>query len=211
MRALIIDDHPLFREALSYIVGRLECGATCAEADSLEQAIGLLSGTPYDLILLDLGLPGASGVAGIMNVRGLAPTTPVVVVSASEDVEVISQAARCGVSGYLPKSAPKEVMESALERVMNGDTYFPSLGDAPCAVMSDRQAQLLDQLTPRQLAVLQLMAEGKPNKTIAHELQISQETVKLHISAIFRKLGVSNRTQAILIAHNMYKGSKAVM
>lgn len=205
MRALIIDDHPLFREALTYIIGRLETGAVCTEAESLEQAMGLLSGDGYDLILLDLSLPGASGLTGVMNVRGLAPTTPVVVVSASEDLEVINQAARCGVSGYLPKSSPKEVMAGALQKVMGGDTYFPTLNPADSTLPPPTPPQGLDQLTPRQLAVLQLMAEGKPNKAIAFDLDISQETVKLHISAIFRKLGVTNRTQAILVAHQIYR------
>lgn len=207
MRALIIDDHPLFREALSYIISHLEVGATCTEAESLEQAMGLLSGEGYDLILLDLSLPGASGLSGVMNVRGLAPTTPVVVVSASEDIEVIKQAARCGVSGYLPKSSPKEVMAGALQKVVGGDTYFPTQGPGDLTLMPLSPPPLLTQLTPRQLGVLQLMAEGKPNKTIAHELDISQETVKLHISAIFRKLGVTNRTQAILVAHQLYRPS----
>lgn len=206
MRALIIDDHPLFREAMTHVVNDLGSGAQVDEAESLEQAIVLLGGHGFDLILLDLGLPGASGLSSIMSVRGLAPTTPLIIVSASDDPDVINQALRFGVSGYLPKSLPREVMATALNKVMRGDTYFPALATHRHENLSTAAPQVLDQLTPRQMAVLQLMAEGKQNKTIAYELNISQETAKLHISAIFRKLGVSNRTQAILVAHQVSPG-----
>lgn len=205
LKVLIVDDHPLFREALAQIAAELADVVHCAQAETLERALHLIgNGECFDLVVLDLGLPGASGLSGVLSIRDQASTTPVVIVSASENGEIIGQAMRLGVSGYVPKSAPREVILAALVKILNGGTYFPSLA-APEGVEGGAQptAQAMESLTPRQLTVLRLLGEGKPNKQIAYELSISQETVKIHISAILRKLKVNSRSQAILFANRL--------
>lgn len=203
LRALIVDDHPLFREALAFVISRLSDDFSCVEAESMEQATNLLtSGSPFDVILLDLGLPGASGLAGILSIRGLAPSTPVVVVSAVEDADTIRRAACFGVSGYILKSSHSSVMHAALARILAGDTHFPQEAGEGVVPSYPRAAEL-ETLTPRQMTVLRLLGEAKSNKQIAYELSISQETVKIHISAILRKLGASSRAQAVMMAHQM--------
>lgn len=201
LRVLIAEDHPLFREALTHMVSATDAQAEITEATTLEQALSLIdTDDGFDLVLLDLGLPGASGLSAALAVRAQAASTPVIIVSAWEEAQVIRQAIRMGVSGYLPKSSTKETMICGIEKVLRGETYFPVFGEdgdpeePPAAV---------DSLTPRQLTVLQLLGEGKSNKQIAYELSISQETVKIHISAILRKLGVASRSKAILIAHRL--------
>lgn len=203
VKALIIDDHPLFREALTFVVSRLDDDPVCVEAESMEQATSLLGGdSSFDLILLDLGLPGASGLNGILGIRSLAPSTPVVVVSAIDDADMIQRAACFGVSGYITKNCASTTMHAALAKVLAGDTHFPA--ETGGAVLpSQVHSAELETLTPRQLTVLRLLGEAKSNKQIAYELSISQETVKIHISAILRKLGASNRAQAVLMAHQM--------
>lgn len=169
----------------------------------MEQATSLLTNdSPFDIILLDLGLPGASGLAGILSIRGLAPSTPVVVVSAVEDADTIQRAARFGVSGYIIKSYSGSVMHAALAKILSGDTYFPQETDESVAPRHVHSTEL-ETLTPRQMTVLRLLGEAKSNKQIAYELSISQETVKIHISAILRKLGASSRAQAVMMAHQI--------
>lgn len=203
VKALIIDDHPLFREALTFVVSRLDDDPVCVEAESMEQATSLLGGdSSFDLILLDLGLPGASGLNGILGIRSLAPSTPVVVVSAIDDADMIQRAACFGVSGYITKNCASTIMHTALAKVLAGDTHFPAETGGAVLPSQVRSAEL-ETLTPRQLTVLRLLGEAKSNKQIAYELSISQETVKIHISAILRKLGASNRAQAVLMAHQM--------
>ncbi|CAA7611363.1 Two component LuxR family transcriptional regulator [Candidatus Terasakiella magnetica] len=204
VRALIVDDHPLFREALAFVLSRVEEDAVAVQADSLEQATSVLSDDPaFDLVLLDLGLPGAGGLAGVLTIRSLVPTTPIVVVSAAEDPDLIQRAVRLGISGYIAKSSSGGVMHAALARILSGDTHFPQEASAPPPPGPSNRSDGLEQLTPRQLTVLRLLGEAKSNKQIAYELSISQETVKIHISAILRKLGVSSRAQATMMAFKM--------
>lgn len=203
LRVLIADDHPLFREAMTQVVRLVDADAECTEAATLEQALSLLNGDDrFDLVLLDLGLPGVSGLSGVLAVRAQAAATPLIIVSAWEEAEAIRQATRFGVSGYLPKSSSRQVMAAAIDKVLGGETSFP-LSPAEDGGEDADPGERLDALTPRQLMVLQLLGEGKSNKQIAYELSISQETVKIHISAILRKLGVSSRSKAILIANRL--------
>ena len=176
---------------------------SCAEAETLERAIQMISHHEgFDIILLDLGLPGASGLSGLLSVRDKAPTTPVVIVSATENSEVITQAMRLGVSGFLAKSAGRDEILAALETVLGGGLHFSSAAGAG-SPDGGPELQAAESLTPRQMTVLRLLGEGKPNKQIAYELNISQETVKIHISAILRKLQVNSRAQAILFANRL--------
>lgn len=203
LRALVIDDHPLFRAALVQVVSQMADNVSCAEAETLERAIQMISHHDgFDIILLDLGLPGASGLSGLLSVRDKAPTTPVVIVSATENSEVITQATRLGISGFLPKSAGRDEIRAALETVLAGGLHFGTTGSGG-ATAGGPELQAAESLTPRQLTVLRLLGEGKPNKQIAYELNISQETVKIHISAILRKLQVTSRAQAILFANRL--------
>ncbi len=210
LKVLVVDDHPLFREALAQIVAQIGEEVHCTQADTLERATHLIgSGDGYDLVVLDLGMPGASGVSGVLHIRDQARTTPVVIVSASDDPQVISQAMRLGVSGFLPKSAPKEVISAAFLKILEGGTYFPTLAAEDALEGSTAPTpQAVESLTARQLTVLRLLGEGKPNKQIAYELNISHETVKIHISAILRKLKVTSRAQAMLFANRLNAPAK---
>ena len=204
VKALIVDDHPLFREALVFILSQVEGGSACTQAESLEQATAALKqDNSFDLILLDLGLPGASGLAGVLSIRNMIPTTPIVVVSAVEDRDVIHRAAQIGVSGYIAKTSGTEMIRSALTSILMGNSHFPASLDQGGNVPAGGENADISQLTPRQLTVLSLLGDAKSNKQIAYELNISQETVKIHISAILRKLEVSSRAQAVKLAYKM--------
>lgn len=204
VKALIVDDHPLFREALAYILSGVEPDSDCIGAESLEQATTAIRDDPsFDLVLLDLGLPGASGLAGVLTVRNMVPTTPIVVVSAVEDREVVQRAAQIGVSGYIAKSSGTDMIRTALSAILMGNTHFPPSLDQAAGGGGGDEGSDISQLTPRQLTVLSLLGEAKSNKQIAYELNISQETVKIHISAILRKLGVTSRAQAVKLAYKV--------
>jgi len=204
---LIVEDHPLYREALKGVIFRVYADAYCVEACTLAEALAAIAADDgFELILLDLVLPGTRDFSSLITLRERAPAVPIVVVSASDDEQNVRQCLAYGALGFLPKSSSTEVLENALRLVMSGGSYVPAqaLGLAglepastPAAPESTGSGH---KLTPRQLRVLALMAEGKANKQIAYELGISEITVKAHVSAILRKLGVSNRVQAVLAA-----------
>ncbi len=202
-RILIADDHPLYRDALQLVVSQVFTGATIAEACSQNQVLQLVTGDNcYDLILLDLKLPGASGYTCLIQLRQLAPDTPIVIISAVETPETIRQAFEYGASGYLPKSSSKEIMTNALNLVVAGGVFMPAtaIGTGPRLGEGESGRK---GLTHRQLTVLKLMSEGKANKEIAHDLSISEITVKAHVSAILKKLGANNRVQAAMMAEKV--------
>jgi len=210
-RILIADDHPLFREALHHVAQAALPNPKCADAHDVESALALVrDDDSFDLILLDLFLPGAEGFSCLIALRNKAPATPILIVSASDDRQVMREAYSFGAVGYLPKSADQEVMTKALGQVMAGDVYFPADVLAPPAARGDGARGAFSSsetegpaLTHRQLVVLELLAQGKANKQIAHELQISEITVKAHVSAILRKLNVRNRVQAVIAARRL--------
>lgn len=210
LRVLIADDHPLFSEALKDITEHTFEAALCTvAADAGETLAAVVDDNSFDLILLDLFLPGVEGFSCLVSLRTRAPSTPIIVVSASDDVAVVREAFSYGAMGYLPKSSSREVMKNALRLVMSGSSYVPSealgaigpLRRAQAAESSDRIDEE-QSLTPRQLGVLELLGEGKANKQIAFELGISEITVKAHVSAILRKLNVHNRLQAVIACRN---------
>ena len=195
---LIADDHPLFRDAVRDVVGRLFASKgwafTCLEATSLPEALDIVDrGHDLDLVLLDLYMPGTNDLAGLVALRARVPATPIVVVSSLNDADTVRRAMTCGAAGYIPKSSSKELMVSALQVVLEGGLYLPRemLGEAP--------TRRSEPLTPRQLAVLARLADGCSNKEIARDLAISDLTVKTHVSAILRTLGVATRAQAIAV------------
>ncbi|MFY3383727.1 LuxR C-terminal-related transcriptional regulator [Paracidovorax sp. MALMAid1276] len=201
MKFLLLEDHPLFRQALKGIVARLDPAATVLECASFDEARPLL-GDDLDLVLLDLRLSGLDGMKVLATLRAQFPALPVVVVSASEDRHDAQEALRLGALGFIPKASSAEVMEHALRVVLAGDAYLPSHllqdGDsfAPAPAPPPRDAGL--GLTERQQQVMQLMAQGQSNKQIARALNLTENTVKVHVTAILRELQVSSRAQAIV-------------
>lgn len=205
LKILIADDHPMFRAAVLEVVRQLfaasEQDCSCTEAvDSHELFAALAREDDFDLILLDLFMPGSSGLADLVRVRDKVPGTPIVVISSLGDEATIRQAITCGAAGFVPKSSPQTVLLGALRDVLAGRVYTPP-ARAPVASSTRRRAPADPEsgpLTTRQSKVLALLATGKSNKQIANDLDISEMTVKAHMTSILRKLGVSTRAQAIV-------------
>lgn len=193
MRILVVDDHPLFRSGIAGVIAELAAAVETTEASSCEKALGLLAaGREFALILLDLNLPGMDGMTGLARLRDAAPATPVVVLSATEDSRKIKQAIAAGAKGYVPKSAGRDILLNALRLVLSGGVYLPiNIMESPAPA-----ATAAEQLTPRQREVLQWLVRGKSNKEIADLLGMAENTVRVHVAAIFRYLDVKNRTQA---------------
>ncbi|WP_298577437.1 response regulator transcription factor [uncultured Luteimonas sp.] len=200
---LVADDHPLFREALRGVVGRNVPGAELHEADNADGLYAMADAHPdADLLLLDLNMPGAQGFSALVHLRGLHPQLPVVMVSAREEPAVIRRALDHGAMGFIPKSSNADALGAALRRVLDGDRVVPDIaGSAPATAPDEHDvAARIRELTPQQFRVLQMLGSGKLNKQIGYELGVSEATIKAHMSAILRKLGASNRTQAVLMA-----------
>ncbi|MBU3846390.1 MAG: response regulator transcription factor [Candidatus Acinetobacter avistercoris] len=204
MNILIVDDHPLFRHALiqavRYSLPQAQIGETAAVNEFYER---LEKGPEPDLVLLDLNLPGASGFSALVHVRAQYPLLPIIVVSAHEEVSIIQRSIAHGAMGYIPKSAHPSHIGEAIRHVLDGDIWLPpnlpaNLSFDPRAAEETALAERIQSLTPQQFRVLMMVAEGLLNKQIAYELDVSEATIKAHVTAIFRKLGVQNRTQAVL-------------
>ncbi|MGA2551584.1 MAG: response regulator transcription factor [Burkholderiaceae bacterium] len=203
---IIADDHPLFREALKEAVGRQVPGARIVEASSLDTLRRAVADNPdADLILLDLRMPGAQGLSSLLYLRAEHPAVPAVVVSAWEDATIVQRAFDFGASGFIPKSASIETILESLRTVLAGGVYAPTLTET--GVVEERQdrehARHLASLTHQQLRVLTMLADGQSNKHIAAQLSITEATVKAHITAILRKLGIERRTQAAILAQRL--------
>ncbi|MBR9825258.1 MAG: response regulator transcription factor [Alphaproteobacteria bacterium] len=202
-RILLADDHPLFRAALLAAVQRLPGDIDTAEVDSLGATQTALREAPASLVCLDLHMSDSSGFLGLTELRREFPATPVVVVSASDAPGVAQRAVEFGASGFIPKTADLDTICEALAAVRDGEIWLPEDLDEGDDDSVDHAA-LLATLTPAQLRVLEGLASGRLNKQIAYEMDISIATVKAHVTAIFRKLGVINRTQAVLIAQSLF-------
>lgn len=201
-RVIIAEDHPLFRAALQTAVSQAMSSAPeVTEADTIDALQDALerNGNP-DLVLLDLNMPGAHGFSGLLYVRGQHPKVPVVVISAQDDETVIRKALGYGASGFIPKSSPMPVITEAIQGIMKGENWVPPNIDMSKDVDMDKSEleEKIATLTPQQFRVLGMIGEGMLNKQIAWELNISEATIKAHVTAIFRKLGVRNRTQAVI-------------
>jgi DNA-binding NarL/FixJ family response regulator len=199
-KIIIADDHPLFRAALQQALRQALGELQLIEADSFMAVQAAAEAHPdADLVLLDLQMPGANGFSGLVYLRGQYPALPVVVVSAHEEAKVVYRAVEHGASGFIPKSAPLPRLVEALQAVLAGDVWLPPdlpPRQQPAAEAERDYAQRLTELTPQQFRVLTLMAEGLLNKQIADRLDISEATIKAHVTAILRKLGAQSRTQA---------------
>lgn len=208
---LIADDHPLYRSALGNIVADSFDDVAVVECEDVESAVALVLEKSIDLVLLDLSMPDTDGLDGVRMLREASPTTPVIICSALDDPQLVRESFKLGVSGYLPKSSGAEVTRHALQLVRGGGVYVPSeaLGESVDASAAKSQpmpeSDSMATLTPRQRSVLSLLDRGMSNKGIARELGISEITVKAHVSAILRKLGVDNRVQAVVAARDLIR------
>ncbi|GAA0688822.1 response regulator transcription factor [Marinobacterium maritimum] len=206
-KIIIADDHPLFRAALRQAVTQAVPGVEIVEADSLaavQEAVEQHGDA--DLVLLDIHMPGTHGFSGLVFLRGQHPGVPVVVVSGSEETHVMKRAIDYGASGFIPKSAPLETISEAIAAVLEGEEWLPQeLADNMDEVSEEDQqfAAALASLTPQQFRVLTMLTEGLLNKQIAYELSVSEATIKAHVTAILRKLGVHSRTQAVIAAQRL--------
>lgn len=204
---LIADDHPLFRSALqqALTIG-LGSEVRLREAASIAELETLLNQTAdWDLVLLDLNMPGAYGFSGLVLLRGQYPQVPVVMISAQEDAAVVARSREFGASGFIPKSSSLETIQEAVRAVLDGDAWWPSNIQDVAHVSPEAKAasEGLASLTPQQFRVLTMVCDGLLNKQIAYELSVSEATIKAHVTAIFRKLGVRTRTQAALLLQQM--------
>ncbi|MBL8584653.1 MAG: response regulator transcription factor [Rhizobiaceae bacterium] len=201
-RFLIADDHPLFRGALKQALSGIADVASILEAGDFEAAKAALAGNDeLDLILLDLSMPGASGLSGLISMRGIHSSVPMVVVSAHDDAETIRRSLELGASGFISKSASMDEIRAAVDTVLKGGIASPvgvDLGIERDPEISDL-IRRLQTLTPQQARVLGMLAEGLLNKQIAYELGVSEATIKAHVSAVLQKLGVDSRTQAVIL------------
>ncbi len=213
MRALVVDDHPLIQEAVSNVLRRLEPEAAIDMAGDCEHGLDLAGhGTEPDLVLLDLNLPGLSGIPALKLWRTRFPGIPVVVLSALTDQQTVLAAIGSGAAGFIPKSSSNEVMLNALRLVLAGGKYLPpevlwrSGGDKitpPRARHGTTLAVETLGLSGRQAEVLKLIASGASNKVICRELGLAERTVKAHVTAVFRALKVTSRTQAAIEASKL--------
>ena len=204
-RLLVVEDHPLFRNALVGVVSAAFPGAEVLQATSIDGALDVLAAhCAVDLVLLDLSLPETTGLLGLFRVRVAAPRSALVVVSAYDDSRTIGGATALGIAGYIPKSTPKTEMARLIRSVLEeGAVCFPKRQQDAAAAKRARAAAKellgpLGLLTSQQLRVLDMICRGLQNKHIAYELDISVTTVKVHVSDVLRKLGVRSRTEAIV-------------
>jgi len=202
-RILVIDDHPLFRDALRVAVGKTFPQAQFAEGRNIEEAIEALDKhDAFDLALLDLKIPGVQGFDGLLRLRKLYPCLPVLVISGLEDNRVISKVLSFGAAGFVPKSIGRESLGAAIKTVIDGSVYIPD-GYNPASPDEDHDDELIKKissLTPQQFRVLQMLRKGLLNKQIAEEMNVGARTIKAHVSEILRKLDVNSRTQAVIEA-----------
>ncbi len=198
---VIADDHPLFRGALREALAGMEAGNDILEAGDFDGVKALIAGRKeVDLVLLDLAMPGASGLSGLVALRGIDSTVPIVVVSAHDDPLTIRRAIDLGASGFISKSASMEEIRTAVRTVLDGGIVSPGnidLEEEADPEISDLIGRI-QTLTPQQTRVLAMLAEGLLNKQIAYELNVSEATIKAHVSAVLQKLGVDSRTQAVI-------------
>ena len=214
LNILVADDHALVRGGLTLLIDMAKPGSQVIEANSIERVNELLSQSPaVDLLLLDLMMPGMQGIDGIRSLSSKWPDVPIIIVSVTEDAQTIRQALAAGATGYIPKSSEPNVTIGAMKLVLDGGVYIPphvlvqsadtENGNGLSGGESEKGI-----LSRRQLEVLELIQQGKSNNAIAEELGLSTGTVKMHVSGIFKKLKVTNRTEAVAIYSQLEIKSK---
>ena len=196
---LVVDDHPLYREAVVNVLIDLYPKERISECGQFSEVDQLIQECSPDLILLDLNMPGVQGLSGLQHIRSHYPDVAVAIVSAEENKQLVLQALALGAVGYLPKSLPKQALGQAIEQILAGDLYMPAdlLRQASTPQIGNHQLHdTLKALTRKQLLVLEQLAQGHSNKQIGETLNLSESTIKTHVSEILRRLGVDNRVQA---------------
>jgi DNA-binding NarL/FixJ family response regulator len=204
VRILIVDDHELFRKGLRHLLNGFETELEIVEAQDCARAIGL-AGEPFHLVLLDLNMPGMTGLDALQAMRPAFESSPIVVLSGEDDPRQVRRAIDAGAAGFIPKSSTPDVLRTALRLVLANEVYLPAVALRGIAEEEGDDAgvasgRIADALSERQVDVLRKAVQGKANKVIARELAISEGTVKAHLSAAFRALGVHNRTEAVYAA-----------
>jgi two-component system, NarL family, nitrate/nitrite response regulator NarL len=209
MNILLIDDHPLLRGGMRFLLRSFDPDLKMDEAGNATEALELVAAQHYDMVLLDLRMPGLNGMNALAALRAAAPGTPLVILSAEDDPRAVRAAIDGGAMGYIPKSSTPEVLIQALRLVLANGVYLPPVVldtaySVPAPASSSTQAASgdgsLPSLTPRQTEVLRLVIRGRSNRDIARELQVSEGTIKAHLSAVFLALGAHNRTEAVYAA-----------
>ncbi|WP_158769663.1 response regulator transcription factor [Paraglaciecola sp. L1A13] len=203
-KILVADDHPLFREAIINTISTAFPGSTTYETEDIESTLALVKDNDdVDLILLDLNMPGMTGLNGLLDVRNECPTTPVVIVSAETEKQKILQTLSYGAVGFIAKSSSKKVIGEAIQSVFAGNVYLPpnimrsqavSTPSNECEISPEK----ISSLTRRELIVLKHLTKGEANKQIAYNLHISETTIKSHVSSILKKLGATNRVKVVV-------------
>jgi len=204
---IVADDHPLFREALIHAIHNCVDDAEIIEADSLDTLQDVVEANPEaDLLLLDLNMPGVSGFSALAYIRSNHESLPTVIVSAMDDPAVIRRSIQHGASGFIPKSSAISTLEQGIDAVLDGEVWIPDGIDLQDNRLDSEEAEIaaaLGSLTPHQFRVLMMLGEGLLNKQIAYQLGVSEATIKAHVTAVLRKMGVNNRTQAVLAVERL--------
>ncbi|MBN8292288.1 response regulator transcription factor [Rhodobacter sp. NTK016B] len=200
-RALIVDDHPLFCDALALTLRAVSGVIEIDTAHSLTDALARLdTAPPPDLLLLDLDLPDIDGLDGLLRLRAAHPDLPVLVVSSMTEPRLVQATIAAGARGFVPKHSGRDSFRAALDALARGEIWLPETAQQAAGDEAADSVARLAQLTRQQARILDLLCQGRLNKQIAFELSIAETTVKAHVTAIMRKLGVQSRTQAVLIA-----------
>ncbi|SNR67178.1 response regulator [Puniceibacterium sediminis] len=205
---VIVDDHPLYGDALASALRHVFQDCRIETAKSLGEAMDLLArGAAPDLVMFDLKLPDVTGISGFLSLRDRIPDTPILVISSLTSVDVVHALMDAGAAGFLPKDASAQVLKSVLFDVSAGRKYLPKEYQKTANTEQRRPDchqvnQKLADLTPQQTRIMKLICAGKPNKQIAYELSLAEATVKAHITALLRRLGVQNRTQAAVLVES---------
>jgi len=203
-KILVADDHPLFRDAIANIIKVSFDGASIDQTEDIPSTLEFVNqNDDLDLILLDLNMPGMSGLQGLLTLRNEYPTIPVVIISAERDKQTILQTLSYGAVGFIAKSSPKASIVEALQSVFDGNVYLPAdIMRLPKEVKTKNEfvisSEKMTSLTRRELMVLNNLVLGESNKQIAFNLHISEATVKTHVSSILKKLGATNRVKVVL-------------
>jgi len=210
MRILVVDDHQLFIDGIRHILNKLDDQVNIIESNSAGVAIQHIgSDLDIDMILLDLHMPGMDGMSIIKRINSSENNIPVVIISAEENIYEIKSIIDAGAMGFIPKSSTSQELQTALMSVMSGELYFPEQIRKQINKLTPRRSakQSSDEngpkgtgLTKRQQEILELLARGYSNKQLATSLHLSENTVKVHVSGIYRAMGVSSRTQCVKIA-----------